>query len=558
MTRPPINIDHIINKLDLKEQLLELLILDIRYFDNADNNKLHSVTKLPQQIIQLLKAYPIGGIILFRENLETLEQTIELTKELQQHSKFGRFIGIDQEGGVVSRLKQATDTPGNMALGAINNPNTTQKIANIIGSELYNLGINLNFAPVIDINNNSLNPIIGVRSFGSDPELVAIHGVAYIEGLKEANIISCAKHFPGHGNTSTDTHLSETYILNSAVAIENTELIPFKKAILNNVDMIMTAHIIASSLDNQEIFSNKTMSNVKLPATLSKVIITDLLRHKLGFKGLIASDALDMHAITNYFTPVEATVLALEAGIDLILMPIRIWGNNDIQNFIDYFNQLYHICNNSEKLQSRIAESCQRILKLKLARNLLTPTLTNIITSQNITNEIAAEAITLYKNSKNTLPWLAKVTDKILVLTRNNIIGQQVVEILGQLSFNSVSLQLINNESTTSLLEQIKIADKILFLTYNLIQSDDKINYVINRLNHLNKPYVMLSCRNPYDILYVKDVYTNVLIYGSSGFDQTNFQVYNFKLNLTQAIIKIMTCQNIKEFNTYCPVDLNP
>jgi beta-N-acetylhexosaminidase len=550
--------EEIVNSLSLKEQLLELMMLDIRYFGKTTANAYLPVTKLPKELKYFLKEYPIGGITLFRENLNNLHEIHQLTDDLQQNSRFGRFIGIDEEGGVVTRIKGATDMPGNMALGAINDTATTSKVANIIGHELSALGINLNFAPCLDVNSNPQNPIIGVRSFGQDPELVAKHGTSYIEGLHQRHIISCAKHFPGHGNVVTDTHIGDTYVHSSAVEIEKCDLKPFVAAINAQVDIIMTAHIIAPRLDNSKLFSNKLQIDVDTPTTLSHSIITKLLRGYLGYQGIIMSDALDMQAITNNFTPVEATILALTAGIDLILMPLHIWDSAGIERFRDYFNTLLNICENSVELRLRIKESSTRVLNLKQQKlsNFKAPKL-DIIACQahkEFEQQTAARAITLHKNTKKTLPWTTSTKDKILIISANNNIAQIAYDTLESLRYLNITIQLTNVETEATLTKQIEDSDKVLVLTYNLSRNDEKLDRVINRLNHFHKPYVMLSCRNPYDILYVNDVNTNVLVYGVTGLDQTNYQISSFTLNLQAAVTKIMQATSIDEFNTHCPV----
>ena len=566
------DLDIITQNLSLKQQICELLMPDIRYFGTSSSGTLQGITKLPAKIAKLFESYPVGGVILFRENLQDLEEITQLTHDLQQNTQFGRLIGVDQEGGVVTRINGATEMPGNMALGALNKPEITMQSASIIAEELKALGINLNFAPVLDVNSNPNNPIVGVRSFGSSPELVATHGCAYIDGLDQHDIISCVKHFPGHGDTATDSHLGETYVFRTAVEIEKVDAYPFKAAIANNVDMIMTAHIIAPKLDNELIFSKKTQTKVATPATLSKPIMTTILRQNLGFNGIIASDALDMEAIAHYFDPVEATILALEAGVDLILMPIRIWNDDGIQKFIDYVNQIHHLCSKSETLTKRVFESCKRILSLKQAklqprlqkqqelalRLRQLPQIINTLASKQFEQQIAAEAITLYRNNKKTLPWASTAQDKILIISSNNTLGMQTIDTLEKLGYTETSLQLVNDDSVDSIIEQIELADKVLLLTYNLTKVDDKLNHIINRLNHFYKPYVILSCRNPYDIMYLKEVNTNVLVYGASGLDQTNYHLRSFTLNLNAAIHKIMTSTDIKQFNTHCPVDLEP
>ena len=545
--------NEIVKELSLKEQLLELMMLDIRYFGKDSFGNHIPVTKLPIELKNFLNKYPLGGVILFHENLHDIHEIKQLTIDLQENSKFGRFIAVDEEGGVISRITGATETPGNMALGATNDLKTTTKVAALIGKELSALGINFNLAPCLDINSNPQNPIIGVRSFGQNPELVAKQGTAYIEGLQDEQIISCAKHFPGHGNVDTDSHVGDTYLLSSAAEIESCDLKPFVSAINVNVDTIMTAHIIAPALDNKQLYSNKLQQHVDTPATLSHTILTNLLRKKLGFQGIIISDALDMQAITNKFSQVEATILALEAGINIILMPLHIWDNEGIAKFIRYFNQVLAICENSTELKSRIKESCSRILQLKHFYTMEDYNL-NIVGSrehQDFAKVIASKAITLSKNTNKTLPWKTRVDDKIMIISADIHLAQIAEKTLSELGFPN--LETVDFSSVT--IDALEKTDKVLVLTYNLKQKEEQLQQIFNNLNNLKKPYVMFSCRNPYDILYIDNVNTNILVYGATGLDQTNKRIHNFSLNLIEAITKVMTSQT--DFNTNCPVKLS-
>ncbi|MBP9743124.1 MAG: glycoside hydrolase family 3 protein [Burkholderiales bacterium] len=559
-----------VTKPALKQQLLELIMLDIRYFNEGSSEQLVPVTKLPAQLLSLLKNYPVGGIVLFRENLVDIPQILNLTNALQYNTTWGRLIGIDQEGGLVTRISTATTMPGNMALGAINNLNITTKVAAIIGSELDALGINLNFAPCVDVNSNPNNPVIGVRSFGQNPLMVANHGAAYIEGLKQQQIISCVKHFPGHGNTVHDSHLGETIVNSSAANLEQCDFIPFKLAIDRGVDMVMLAHVVVPTLDNEYIYSSKLNIAVKTPATFSYSIVTQLLREQLGFTGVITSDALDMQAIAGQFNPVEATILALKAGVDLIVMPLKIRNEREIHEFITYFNQVYTICANSTELCNKVEQSYNRVLELKHKyqvglRNLLLENqlkkamhLVGCDKHREFEQQIAKKAITLYKNVTQTLPWRITLSDKVLIISTNELIAKTSKIIMEEkLKGISVTIRVLND--THNNIDDMKLqdVDKVLLLTYNLIKPINCLNQIVEQLNDLAKPYVMLSCGNPYDIRYVDKVTTNVLIFGTSGFDRTNNLVGQFTLNLTQALVLVFKATNENEFNHYLPVDLN-
>src|SRR5712692_4703955 len=239
-----------------------------------------------QEIIDLIQRFHIGNILLFSRNLRDAQQVLELTQSLQQIAKeagqpYPLLIAIDQENGIVQRLGEAvTIFPGNMALGAIGSEEVVYKVALATGRELKALGINMNLAPVVDINNNPANPVIGVRSFGEDPHLVARLGAAMVKGFHAAGILSCLKHFPGHGDTAVDSHLALPTIPHTFERLEAVELVPFRSGVEAGADSVMIAHISFPALTHQE----------ALPATVSPALVRGLLREKLGFDGVIISD----------------------------------------------------------------------------------------------------------------------------------------------------------------------------------------------------------------------------------------------------------------------------
>ncbi|GAB3424554.1 glycoside hydrolase family 3 protein [Flindersiella endophytica] len=248
----------------------------------------------------------LGGIVLFRDNILDLEQLGELCSELHATATADLLIAADEEGGDVTRLYARTGSPhpGNLALGAVDDVHLTKQVAADIGNQLARLGVNLDLAPDADVNTNPDNPIIGTRSFGADPELVARHVVAYIEGLQSTGVAGSAKHFPGHGDTRLDSHLALPVVEGDL----EPHLVPFRAAIAAGVKTILTAHIIFPELDDR-------------PATLSPTILGDLLRGSLGFDGVVVTDSLTMAAISAQAGgAAEGAVQALAAGCDLLCM----------------------------------------------------------------------------------------------------------------------------------------------------------------------------------------------------------------------------------------------
>ncbi len=269
-----------------------------------------------QDIVELIQKYHVGNIILFQRNIQNIQQVYELTTRLQKIAReaghrYPLLIMIDQENGMVRRFGQNTTIfPGNMALGAIGSEQIAYDIAQATGRELQSLGINMNLAPVVDVNNNPANPVIGVRSFGEDPQQVARLGAAMVRGYRAAGIITCLKHFPGHGDTAVDSHLALPIIPYDMERLEAIELVPFKSAIAVGADSIMIAHMYLPAI----------MQNEMVPATLSRTVVTELLRKKLGFTGLIVSDCMEMQAVSDTVGSEQGTVGALKAGIDLVLV----------------------------------------------------------------------------------------------------------------------------------------------------------------------------------------------------------------------------------------------
>jgi beta-N-acetylhexosaminidase len=242
----------------------------------------------------------LGGVVLFADNVERVG---ELTAELRREN--GVVIAIDEEGGDVTRLEAAEGSsyPGNLALGVVDDTDLTERVAASIAAELAGAGVTMNLAPVADVNSNPQNPVIGVRSFGSDPELVARHVAAFVRGTQSVGVAACAKHFPGHGDTAVDSHLDLPVVQGDV----DTALVPFRAAIDAGVQTVMTGHLVVPELD-------------EAPATLSRRILGDLLRGELGFTGLVLSDALEMGAIARQVDIPEAAVQALEAGVDALCL----------------------------------------------------------------------------------------------------------------------------------------------------------------------------------------------------------------------------------------------
>ncbi|MYW00745.1 glycoside hydrolase family 3 protein [Streptomyces sp. SID3343] len=249
----------------------------------------------------------LGSVGLFGRNIATPEQVTALTRELRRDNP-DLIVAIDEEGGDVTRMHVNTGSmwPGNLALGIVDDVELTEGVARGLGRELAGYGVNLNWAPSADVNSNPDNPIIGVRSFGADPELVAAHTAAYVTGLQAAGVAACVKHFPGHGDTAIDSHLGLPRVDVSRETLAARELVPFHASIAAGTKAIMTAHILLPAYDTE------------VPATLSRRIMTGLLREELGYDGLIVTDAIEMGAVAHTYGIADGTVRAIAAGVDAV------------------------------------------------------------------------------------------------------------------------------------------------------------------------------------------------------------------------------------------------
>lgn len=299
----------------------------------------------------------IGGVILYssRGNIVSTGQVSDLCRNLRSFASssgsWPLFIGIDQEGGLIQRITEGvTRFPGNMALGAANDEKLAAEAAGVMARELSALGINMNFAPVADVNNNPFNPVIGVRAFGSSPELVSRLSGAMASAFASEGVVPSAKHFPGHGNTETDSHSGLPLISSTREELEKTEFPPFRTLVTSGVPMVMTAHVLVLALDPE------------LPATLSPSIL-GMLRKEMGFSGVIITDSMGMGALKKGRTVAEAAIAAFNAGADILLFGAD-RGYEEQEHFLIY-EALLEACRNGTIPEQRLDEAVGRILDLK-------------------------------------------------------------------------------------------------------------------------------------------------------------------------------------------------
>ena len=266
---------------------------------------------LSEEFISLIKEYKIGNVILFLRNVKSASQLRRLCADIQSliraETGYPAFIIIDQEGGMVTRLPQeAVNVPCSMAIAATGDPENAAKASEITIRQLRGLGANFNMAPVLDVNNNPQNPVIGIRSFGDDPEKVASFGLASARPYRGSGVLCCGKHFPGHGDTAVDSHLGIPRVDKTEAELEQVELVPFRRAIQGGIPAIMISHVMFPALEPRQV-----------PCTMSRKVITGLLKEKLGFQGLVLTDCMEMLAIQNHYGTPQGVVASIQAGVDL-------------------------------------------------------------------------------------------------------------------------------------------------------------------------------------------------------------------------------------------------
>ncbi|MEP1552837.1 MAG: glycoside hydrolase family 3 protein [Paraglaciecola sp.] len=408
----------------LNKLVAQKLMIDLRYFCVATKSKKHCtqpVTELIEPLASLIADTGIGGVILFADNIENTSQILHLNYALQEAAKAAGhpplFIAIDQEGGRVVRLPKHLGTPlaGNMAIGATYakyGDRFATQTGEVLAKELMSLGFNLNFAPIVDVNVNPLNPVINVRSFGENAEIVASLGTAQMTAMQNQGMMATLKHFPGHGDTNVDSHTGLPRVDHSLLQVEATDLLPFQHAIDNSSPaMIMTAHIQYPELDNTE-FKAKDGSSIILPATMSRKILTGLLRNKMGYDGVIITDALNMAGVSHYFDETEAVIQTFSAGADIALMPTIIRYPSDIKKLKKLINNVANEVQRGQLSLAEIEASVQRIVSLKEGYQLKLNT--------HLPIEQAINKATLTLGSKHHKKIEQQLANKAVVAVKNN------------------------------------------------------------------------------------------------------------------------------------------
>ncbi|MCK4258795.1 MAG: beta-N-acetylhexosaminidase [Halanaerobiales bacterium] len=466
-------------------------------------------TEITSEMTRLIIKNNLGGIIYFSRNVKSNDQLAKTSTEFQNLAKesssgFPLFISIDQEGGLVSRLsKDATVFPGNMALGAINDPKAVYEMAKVVACELKAFGVNFNLAPVLDVNNNPENPVIGIRSYGEDPELVSQLGIAYINGLQEEGVIACGKHFPGHGDTAFDSHLALAIVPHDKERLERVELKPFQNAIKSGLAAIMSAHVIFPAFEPEP----------GIPGTLSKRVLTDLLRDKMGYDGLIITDCMEMKAIADNFGPEEAAIRAIEAGADQVLISHTF----DVQ--IASYEGILQAVESGRLTEERIDQSITRILKLKEkianeewgSQEQLA--MVGSEEHRKLARKIGQRVVTLVKDEQGLIPAIPAENKDVIVICpeagaltiveeRDGGPKEVLIRAFKEKYQNVEAITITMNPDDKEMEEvkrRVQNKDLIIFSAFYASKNPEQAK-LINELARTNSNLVVLAIRNPYDL----------------------------------------------------------
>ena len=489
-----------------------------------------------------VEANKVGGIILFRG---PVYESVHLVNRMQQFARTPLLVSADLEAGAGMRFDHTINFPWNMAVGATHDAELARRQGEVTAREARALGVHQIFAPVVDVNNNAQNPVINVRSYGEDPRLVAEMAAAFVRGAQCGGVIATAKHFPGHGDTSVDSHRGLPVINLPRERLDAVELVPFRAAIDAGVGAVMSAHIGLPQIDATKVQplprspdhrpsyadSEVLVEGATLPGTLSPQVLTGILRQQLGFDGMIVTDALDMSGLTIYFTPGESAVRALLAGADMLLKP------SDPDATVRGVREAVGAGRLTEK---RIEESARRVLAAKfdlgLARQRITPLeeIDRVVSNadaQRLAQEIADRAVTLVRDDARLFPVRDLVPGKRvfnLAITNGDDrawIWQPFEELLARGGRSVVTVVLDGRSSEREVeraLDRAKDADLVIVSMYGRVRTGQSNSgalpepgaRALKALVGRNVPLLGISFGNPYLLMSYPELKTYVVAYG--------------------------------------------
>jgi len=487
------------------------------------------------RMTHLVRDLKVGGLI-FSDG-DALNEAIDINK-VQALADVPLLISADFESGLGMRLRDGTNFPDNMGVAATGDPELAFKMGEAVAKESKTIGVCQNLSPDVDINNNPNNPIIGIRSFSDDKKIVSEFGNAFIRGSFAERVLTTAKHFPGQGNTIVDSHIDLPVVEGDSLHLMNNEIYPFVQAINVGVQAIMIGHLYAPGLEKQK----------DVPATLSKSIVTDLLRNKLGFGGLVITDAMNMQAITKYYSVAEATIMAVKAGSDILLMP----PDEEIA-----INTLVSAVKSGEIEVERINESVAKILAAKRWLKLQDTRFTNIdnifenIATEahlKLAKEIADKSITLVKNRRKIIPLKKEKYHNVLSVAFSYGIPKDsalVFQTLVKENFDKSNTFVLNNKTNREEFDKVlkiaRRADLILVPYYMRPPSDKnskklykKFSRVINKLLVARAPTILVSFGDPYLLSHYRGSKTYLSAFSDVSVSQKSMMdALTGKINIT-------------------------
>ncbi|OLY83969.1 Beta-hexosaminidase [Smittium mucronatum] len=543
--------------MSLEEKITQKFMPDLRFWKEGNcNSTLIPVTSLTPDLQNMYSKYKFGGVILFSENTPFANQTTVLINQLQEanrvSNKIPMLISIDQEGGAVTNLGGGTVFPGNMAMAATGNSKYVYNVASAIAGEIGSLGFNLNFGLVGDVNSNPNNPVIGVRSFSSHQQIVSEYANQYFQGTKSQNIIACAKHFPGEGDSYLDPKYGFPIVNKTIEQINEVELNPFKSLVDNGIDMIMAAHIQYPALDNSFITSKLDGSSIVVPSSLSKKIITSLLKTQMRFGGVVVSDAMSVDPLLKNVGFEESVSLAFRAGIDIAVMPTIVRCNEETTFYDELITRVKNDISSGLYSVYELDESVIRILSLKRKYKLhkyddtdISIKISNAVSTvnnpknKNLEKKVSNYSITLVKNDPTYgIPFKVGSNDKLLVLMPNSTQNDAVVRYIGELGIN-IEIQSANYTDAvySSAWENLVDCSTHVILgsmvnknapeiiggnVYIGDQSPDAWAFIfpqniLKRVLEKNLNMAVISLKNPYDVANFEKAPAVICAYGFKG-----------------------------------------
>lgn len=494
----PVNIDSLLSHMTLREKIGQLFFVPAYGHFQSNSNENY------QELLHQIRDFHVGGLIFFQGNI--YGQAV-LTNKLQRASEIPLWVTQDMEYGAAMRVNRTTRFVPAMGVAATQNPEYARWMGKITAQEAKALGVHQIFAPVLDINNNPKNPVINVRSFSGDPQTVSRFASQFIKGVQEEGVVSTAKHFPGHGDTDTDSHLALPIIKYDFARLDSVELVPFRSAVSDSINSVMSAHISFPEIS----------SKLDMPATMDPTILNRILLDSLQFKGMVVSDGLEMKGISSNFSPGEAVINALKAGVDLMLLsPDELTAIHEIE----------HAVTSGEISEWRIDQSVRKLLKWKKRQGLFEDNQVNIDSlsskisrrdNQLIADEISRKSLTLVKNEDDILPIRASNFPEVMIVSvSDGSSGNAGSSFVSQIRNHHPDVtshvldQRTSEEEKEEMIEDAEKADLIIIGSFIYVRSGQEVQLSEEHLDFLkeltsDKPSALVAFGNPYIVQDLPD-----------------------------------------------------